>query len=62
MTSLLMRLFVHDLSGYQPRIVDLEEPISIVGISTDTTLKGIYRDVARLGRQFQGCKLHDQPG
>jgi len=56
MTSLLMRLFVHDLSGYQPRIVDLEEPISIVGISTDTTLKGIYRDVARLGRQFKDLK------
>jgi len=56
MANILMRLFVHDLSGYQPRIVDLERPIIIVGMSVDTTLKRIYRDVPALGRQFKDLK------
>lgn len=56
MASLLMRLFVNDLTGYEPRIVDLEKPITIIGMSVDTTLKSIYRDVPRLGRQFKELK------
>jgi AraC family transcriptional regulator len=56
MTSVLIRLLVHDLTGYQPRIVDLDRPITIVGISVDTSLKRIYRDVPALGRQFKELK------
>jgi len=56
MANLLKRLLVEDLTGYQPRIVDLERPITIIGISVDTTLKRIYRDVSALGRQFKELK------
>jgi AraC family transcriptional regulator len=53
---LLSSLFANDLTGYEPRIVDLEKPITIVGMSVDTTLKSIYRDVPRLGKQFKELK------
>jgi len=56
MINIIARLFVNDLSGYQPRIVDLEQPIIIIGISVDTTLRRIYRDVAALGRRFEDMK------
>jgi predicted transcriptional regulator YdeE len=56
MAGILMKLFIHDLEGYQPKIVDLAEPITIVGMSVDTTLKRIYRDVPALGRQFKELK------
>ena len=56
MANLLMRLFVNDLTGYEPRIVELEKPITIIGMSVDTTLKSIYRDVPRLGKQFKELK------
>lgn len=60
---LLASLFVNDLSGYQPRIVDLKKPITIVGMSVDTTLRRIYRDVPTLGRKFKQMKeLHPIPG
>jgi predicted transcriptional regulator YdeE len=48
--------FLNDLTGYEPRIVDLEKPITIIGMSVDTTLKSIYRDVPRLGKQFKELK------
>jgi len=54
--NLLTRLFVHDLRGYQPRTFKLPAPISIIGISVDTTLKRIYRDVPALGRRFKALK------
>lgn len=56
MTGFLMKLFVNDLTTYQPRIVDLEKPITIIGMSVDTTLKRIFRDVPALGRQFKKSK------
>ena len=56
MASMLKRLFVHDLTGYQPRTIKLPEPIIIIGISVDTTLKRIYRDVPALGRRFKALK------
>jgi predicted transcriptional regulator YdeE len=45
MTALLKGLLVHDLTGYVPRIVEL-----------DTTLKSIYRDVPGLGKRFKELK------
>jgi predicted transcriptional regulator YdeE len=56
MANLFMRLFVHDLTGYEPRIVTLPAPIQIVGVSVDSTLKDIYRDVPALGRKFKALK------
>jgi AraC family transcriptional regulator len=54
--SILMKFLVHDLTGYEPRIVQLHEPIVIMGMSMDTTLKRIYRDVPALVRKFEDLK------
>jgi AraC family transcriptional regulator len=56
MPNLLVRLLAEDLTGFDPQIVDLRAPIIIVGMSVDTTLKRIYRDVPALGRQFKALK------
>ena len=56
MTNPLMKLFVNDLTGYQPRTAKLPEPIRIIGVSIATTLKTIYRDVPALGRKFKALK------
>ena len=53
---MLKRLFVHDIEGFQPRIVDLDQPILIVGLSVETNLKRIYRDVPSLGKRYQESK------
>ncbi len=52
MNKLLLGLFVHPIEGTEPRIVDLEQPMLIVGMSTDTTLRNIYRDLPALGRRY----------
>jgi AraC family transcriptional regulator len=53
---LLSGLLANDLTGYEPRIVELEKPITIIGMSVETTLKSIYRDVPRLGKQYKELK------
>lgn len=56
MPNLLTNLLVHDLTGYVPEMVGLDQPISLIGISIETTLKRIYRDVPKLGRRFKELK------
>ena len=59
---LFEKLFTHDITSVKPRIVDLEEPIQIVGMGVDTNIKGIYRDVPALGKQFEQYKSsHEIP-
>ncbi len=53
---MLTKLFVHPIEGYEPRIVDLPEPILIVGMSVETNLRSIYRDVPALGRRYRNYK------
>ncbi len=53
---MLMRLFAGKIDGYEPRIVDLERPILIVGMEVETDLRRIYRDVPGLGRRYQEFK------
>ena len=50
--NILERLFAHDITSVEPRIVDLEEPIQIIGMGVDTDLKNVFRDIPSLGRQF----------
>jgi len=40
----------------QPRIVTLSEPIKMVGVSTRTGMKTIFRDAARLGQEYKRVK------
>ncbi len=53
---MLMRLFTRPLTGYEPRILDLDQPILIVGMSVETNLRNIYRDVPALGRRYRDFK------
>jgi AraC family transcriptional regulator len=50
--GILLNLFIHPVEGTQPRIVDLERPILILGLSIETDVKKIGRDVAWLGKRF----------
>jgi len=62
-TSLLMKVFAHDVAATEPRIVTLAQPIRIVGMGIDTTLRTVYRDVPRLGARFREyTRDHPIPG
>lgn len=59
---LFEKLFTHEIASARPRIVDLEEPIQLVGMKIDTNIRSIYRDVPALGRQFEQYKSsHEIP-
>lgn len=53
---MLTRLFARPIDGYEPRILDLEQPILIVGLSVETNLRSIYRDVPALGKRYRDFK------
>ena len=56
------KLFTHDIRSVSPRIVDLEQPMLIVGMGIDTTVKNITRDVPALGKRFAKYKQsHEIP-
>jgi predicted transcriptional regulator YdeE len=60
--NLLTGLFAHRIEGYEPQIVELEEPIKIVGLSISTDTGSVYRDVPRLGKRFEAYKKdHEIP-
>jgi hypothetical protein len=42
----------------EPQIVYLNEPIKIIGLSIDTNMKSVYRDVPKIGIQFNKLKRH----
>jgi AraC family transcriptional regulator len=44
------------IDSIEPRIVDFKEPIKIIGLSIDTNVKSVYRDIPRLGKQFNKLK------
>jgi predicted transcriptional regulator YdeE len=46
------QFFAHDIKTATPRIIDLEEPIQIIGMGVDTNLKTVYRDIPKLGQRF----------
>ncbi len=59
----LMRIFAHNIDGMQPRIVDLEHSIKILGMAVDTDTSKIYRDVPSLGKRFRRYKQDNEiPG
>lgn len=58
--KVLSLLLAHDVE--EPRIVMLEQPIKIVGMGIDTDARSVYRDVPRLGKQFERYKeAHEIP-
>ena len=52
----LTRLFVESLEGYEPRILDLDKPILIMGMAVQTNLRRIYQDVPALGKRYKKFK------
>lgn len=48
--------FAHDVRQTEPRIVDLDQPIRIVGVVMETSVRTIARDVPKLGRQLREVK------
>jgi predicted transcriptional regulator YdeE len=56
MNRLLSRVFVHPIEGTAPRIVELTEEILVAGMSMETNIKSIYRDVPRLAKQHETFK------
>src|SRR5512138_1464362 len=60
--SIFERFFAHDITTITPCIVDLEEPIQIIGMAVDTDLKNVFRDIPALGKQFAKYKqTHEIP-
>ena len=53
---ILKRFFVHALEDYEPRIVEIEQPLQIMGLSIETSTKKVFRDVAQLGKRFEKIK------
>lgn len=49
-------MFLNLIDRSEPRIVRLEEPIRMIGVSTKTSLKTIYKDTRRLGEEYQKAK------
>jgi len=54
--NILINFFVHEIEGVEPRIVELEQPIQIMGMVTETSMSAIYRDVPQLGKRFEKYK------
>lgn len=62
MRALLTRLLTYPLDRTSLRIVDLTAPIYAAGISMETDVRGVYRDVPRLGRRYRDYKKsHEIP-
>jgi predicted transcriptional regulator YdeE len=59
---LLVGFFAHRIDGLEPRIVELSEPIHILGMSMTTNITGIYTDLPALGKRYRDHKkLHPIP-
>ncbi len=54
--NILEQLFTHDIRSVTPRIVELQEPILIIGMGVDTDLKNVFRDIPALGKRFEKQK------
>ncbi len=55
-------LFAHDIRSVEPCILNLEQPILIVGMSVATDLKNVFRDIPALGKRFAKYKqTHEIP-
>ena len=56
MRALFTRLLAYPIEGTAPRIVHLREPIRAAGMSMETNVNTIYRDVPRLGKLYRDYK------
>lgn len=54
------RLFAQSIEGTEPHIVDLAEPICVVGLSMETNVNQIRRDVPALAKRYQQYKREQE--
>jgi len=58
----LVGAFAHRIDGVPPRIVELPEPIRILGMSMQTNIRRIHRDLPALGKRYREHKrMHPVP-
>jgi len=53
---LLFESLIGGIERVEPRIVTLGEPIKMIGVSTRTGMKTIFKDAARLGQEYKKIK------
>jgi predicted transcriptional regulator YdeE len=53
---LLFDFLVGTVEKVEPKIVTLSEPIKMIGVSTRTGMKTIFKDAARLGQEYKKIK------
>jgi predicted transcriptional regulator YdeE len=58
--GILTGFFAHSIEGTQPRIVELDQPITILGMLTETDTKRVYRAVSLLGKRFERYKRENE--
>jgi predicted transcriptional regulator YdeE len=58
--SFVTRLLAHEIRGTEPRIVELPEPLFVVGLSMETSVSQVRRDVPTLADQYRRFKLEHE--
>jgi AraC family transcriptional regulator len=54
--GLLFYVLIGSFEKVEPTIVTLQEPIRMIGVSTRTTMKTIFKDAANLGQKYKQVK------
>ena len=54
--GILFYVLIGSFEKVEPTIVTLQEPIKMIGVSTRTGMKTIFRDAARLGQKYRQLK------
>lgn len=49
-------MFLNLVDKSEPRIIKLEAPVKMVGVSMNTSMKTIYKDSAALGKEYRRVK------
>ena len=58
--SILTGFFAHSIEGTEPKIIELDQPILILGMSTETDTKRVYRAVSLLGKRLERYKQENE--
>lgn len=54
--DLMRRITVGDVKALEPQIVELDEPLLVMGMAVDTDSRSVYRDVPKLGQAYERYK------
>jgi AraC family transcriptional regulator len=54
--GLLFYFLIGPLEKSEPKLVTLKEPIKMIGVSTRTGMKTIFKDAAKLGQEYKQVK------